>query len=139
MNFTDFAIDKTLYKNFVSATSSEYDLITGGGGTQLSTDETIVFSFVPKINGSLYVFAQFSNEQVLNVLNVIVYCGDEKQTTFSNAVKDSSVRGYFTIKAFSKYTVAVQASKDTGTLPTVSGIYIRGAIADNYGKYITKV
>lgn len=139
MNFTDFAIDKILYKHFAASESLERKLITGGGGTQLSTDETIIFSFIPKINGSLRVVATFSDEEVRNVLNVIVYYGDEKQNTFSNDVKTSIVKGTFTVNAFNKYTVAVQASRDTGTLPTVYEVSIGGMPVDNNNKYIQKV
>ena len=139
MNFTDFAIDKILYKRFFSSESLERVLIRGGNGTQLSTDEKIIFSFIPQINGSLGVVAYFTGEEVRDVFKVIVYCGDEKQNTFSNDVKTSIVKDTFTVNAYNKYTIAVQASRDTGTLPTVSEVFIGGGIADNVNKYIKKV
>ena len=137
MNFTDFAIDKILYKTFVSSKDSKTVLAKSAGATSLTTEEQTALTFIPRLNGNLYLYAYFSTQEVVNTFKVKVYQNNTLVVTFTNDVRQNFVTGFVDVRAFSKYTVKIHSSKELSS--TTGRVEIRGNVADNISKYISTV
>ena len=137
MNFTDFAIDKILYKTFVSSKDSDIVLAKSASSIILTTEEQVSLTFITRLNGKLYLRANFSTEEVANTFQVKVYQDNTLVETFTNDVRQSFVTGFVDVRAFSKYTVKINSSKELSS--TTGRVVIRGDVADNYSKYISTV
>ena len=137
MNFTDFAIDKILYKTFASSKESDRVLAKSAGPTTLTTEEQAVLTFIPRLNGNLYLRAHFSTEETKNTFKVKVYQDNTLVREFTNDVKTSVVTGFIDVRAFSKYTVKLHASKELSS--TTGSVSIYGDVADDYSKYISTI
>lgn len=137
MNFTDFAIDKILYKTFVSSKDSKIVLAKSANSIILTTEEQASLTFIPRLNGKLYLRADFSTQEVVNTFQVKVYQDNTLVGTFTNDVRQNFVTGFVDVRAFSKYTVKIHSSKELSS--TTGRVEIRGDVADNYSKYISTV
>ena len=137
MNFTDFAIDKILYKTFVSSKETDRVLAKSAGATALTTEEQTALTFIPRLNGNLYLYAYFSTQEVVNTFQVKVYQDNTLVRHFTNDVRTGVVSGSFDVRAFSKYTVKIHSSKELSS--TTGRVEIRGNVADNISKYISTV
>ena len=137
MNFTDFAIDKILYKTFVSSKDSKTVLAKSAGATSLTTEEQTALTFIPRLNGNLYLYAYFSTQEVVNTFKVKVYQNNTLVVTFTNDVRQNFVTGFVDVRAFSKYTVKIHSSKELSS--TTGRVEIRGNVADNISKYMSTV
>ena len=112
MNFTDFAIDKILYKTFVSSKDSKIVLAESASSIILTTEEQTALTFIPRLNGNLYLRAGFSTEEVSNTFRVKVYQDNTLVGSFTNDVRQNFVTGFVDVIAFSKYTVKIHSSKE---------------------------
>ena len=137
MNFTDFAIDKILYKTFVSSKDSKIVLAKSASSIILTTEEQASLTFIPRLNGNLYLYAYFSTQEVVNTFQVKVYQDNTLVGTFTNDVRTDIVSGSFGVRAFAKYTVKIHSSKELSS--TTGRVEIRGDVADNLSKYISTV
>ena len=137
MNFTDFAIDKILYKTFVSSKDSKIVLAKSASSIILTTEEQASLTFIPRLNGNLYLYAYFSTQEGVNTFQVKVYQDNTLVGHFTNDVRTDVVSGSFDVRAFSKYTVKIHSSKELSS--TTGRVEIRGNVADNLSKYISTV
>ena len=137
MNFTDFAIDKILYKTFVSSKETNRVLAESASSIILTTEEQASLTFIPRLNGRLYLRASFSTEETINTFQVKVYQDNTLVETFTNYVRQDFVTGSFDVRAFAKYTVKINSSKELSS--TTGRVEIRGDVADNISKYISTV
>lgn len=137
MNFTDFAIDKILYKTFVSSKDSKTVLAKSASSIILTTEEQTALTLIPRLNGNLYLYAYFSTQEVVNTFQVKVYQDNTLVGTFTNDVRQNFVTGFVDVRAFAKYTVKIHSSKELSS--TTGRVEIRGNVADNLSKYISTV
>ena len=137
MNFTDFAIDKILYKTFVSSKDSKIVLAKSASSIILTTEEQVSLTFIPRLNGRLYLRASFSTAETINTFKVKVYQDNTLVETFTNDVRQDFVTGFVNVRAFSKYTIKIHSSKELSS--TTGRVEIRGDVADNLSKYISTV
>lgn len=137
MNFTDFAIDKILYKAFASSKNSDRVLAKSAGSTTLTTEEQTALTFIPRLNGSLYLQATFSTQEVINTFKVKVYRDNTLVREFTNDVRTNVVTGFIDVRAFSKYTVKLHASKELSS--TTGSVSVYGDVADDCSKYISTI
>lgn len=137
MNFTDFAIDKILYKTFVSSKDSKTVLAKSASSIILTTEEQTALTLIPRLNGNLYLYADFSTQEVVNTFQVKVYQDNTLVGTFTNDVRQNFVTGFVDVRAFAKYTVKIHSSKELSS--TTGRVEIRGNVADNLSKYISTV
>lgn len=137
MNFTDFAIDKILYKTFASSKESDRVLAASAGTTTLTTEEQTALTFIPRLNGNLYLRAYFSTQEVSGTFKVKVYQDNTLVGTFTNDVKTSVVARSVDVRAFSKYTVKLHSSKELSS--TTASVSIYGSVTDNHSKYISTI
>lgn len=137
MNFTDFAIDKILYKTFASSKESDRVLAESAGPTTLTTEEQAVLTFITRLNGNLYLRAYFSTQETRNTFKVKVYQDNTLVREFTNDVQTNFVAGSVDVRAFSKYTVKLHSSKELSS--TTARVSIYGSVTDNHSKYISTI
>lgn len=137
MNFKDFAIDKILYKRFVASKGIDKVLAKSASSIILTTEEQTALTFIPRLNGNLYLSAYFSTQEVVNTFQIKVYQDNTLVETFTNDDRTGVVHGSFYVRAFVKYTVKINSSKELSS--TTGKVEIRGEVVDNNSKYISTV